>query len=816
MLLHNLKIAMRNLLKYKLQNLISIIALAVGIVTLTATHFIVKHMGAPSISEEEYYDRCYSVEVVDINAPEVKYATDETETKNLSFGDKVHSITDEILSALTSNGNLPGVEKIHENRSASSGYLMSSDQEFLLPDSTVRSGHYNFFVVDADRLQFFGIRSAVTGEHLPVLNDKEVFISEPQAREVFGEQNPIGCTVTMKILGKYFTVTVRDVIKSNKIADDLDNYMFVYLKDEPYGGRYVSELLIQLAENATLESVHAEINRRLAPHGLKARIRALRDVHAETVGVQIVSRNVVYAISALILVAALIGFLKMQLQLFSMRQREVALRRVHGATKRSIFMLFFCEVALILLLTSGTAILLAQWLSNYAETYMMQFLSPFGWYIEGIYESVVVISLVTFLICTLVVGISTRRQLRQRQGMAILLHKNRKHTLRNTMLGVQFVISITFLGGTLSMTQFVNRMMESYNVPENDDFYAECIQVKPFHEEDGQKLWEYLRSGENYDIKHYFCIEDQAFTPIEEVSNNPEMVKETGRSYWKCRELADTSYFAFWQRPIKWILPPEERYNCLLLSDTLYSELKKRGITDSGVLHIKEGEPYRIGGTYAIAPYTASKWVTALQEMALIRDGNQRSGEIVPTKYSEFVIVPKDGKYNKVFADLTELMARINPKPVNPVVINLREQMTAELSLLENMQRGAWILTTICAIICLMSIWSSISLDTRSRQKEVALRKVHGAKRGDIALLFGRLYLWLIGVASSVSILPILLFNGLVQDTAYSEEISPKLLSPVPPILGSILITALVVCLIVGHHIRGVMKIKPADMIAKE
>ena len=816
MLIHYLKIAIRNLSKYKVQNLISIIALAVGIVTLTATHFIVKHMGAPSISEEEYYNRCYLVEIVDINAPDVKYATDETETKNMSFGNKVHPITVEILSALTSNGNLPGVEKIHENRSASSGYLMVSDQEFLLPDSTVRTGQYNFFVVDADRLQFFGIRSAVTGEHLPVLNDKEVFISELQAREVFGGQNPIGCTVTMKILGKYFTVTVRDVIKNNKIADYIDNYMFVYLKDEPYGGRYVPELLIQLAENATLESVHAEINRRLAPHGLKARIRALRDVHAETVGVQIVSRNVVYAISALILVAALIGFLKMQLQLFGMRQREVALRRVHGATKRSIFMLFFCEVTLILLLTSGTAMLLAQWLSGYAETYMMQFLSPFGWYIEGIYESVVVISLVTFLICTLVVGISTRRQLNQRQGMAIQLHKNRKHTLRNTMLGVQFVISITFLGGTLSLTQFVNRMMESYNVPENDDFYAECIQVKPFHEEDGQKLWEYLRSGENYDIKHYFCIEDQTFLPIEEVSNSPELVEELRRSHWRCCELADTSYFAFWQRPIKWILPPEERYNCLLLSDTLYSELKKRGITDSGVLHIKEGEPYRIGGTYAIAPYTASKWVTALQEMALIRDGNQRSDEIVQTKYSEFVIVPREGKYNKVFTDLTELMARINPKPVNPVVINLREQLADEIYLLENMQRGAWILTGICLIICLMGIWSTIALDTRSRQKEVAIRKVHGAKRKDIAMLFGRLYLWLIGVASILAIPAVILFSKFLKEWAISEMIPQHLISPILPILGSIGITSIVILLVVYLHVRRVMKQKPAEIIAKE
>ena len=816
MFIHTLKISLRNLSKYKLQNLISIIALAVGIVTLTATHFIVKHMGAPAISEEAYYDRCYVMELADINSPGVESATDDPPAKNVSFGDVSYRITDEMLSALTAGGNLPGVEKMFDNRGVTGGYLLISRTDFLLPDSTERTGESKFFVTDPDRLQHCGIHSALTGEKLPVLNDKEVFISELQAREVFGEQNPVGCTLTMKILGGVYTLTVRDVIKNEKMMDYVKNYMYVYLKDEPDGGRYASELLIQLSENATLEAVHAEINRRLEPFSMKARIRTLRDVHAETVGVQIVSRNVVYAISALILVAALIGFLKMQLQLFSMRQREVALRRVHGASKRSIFMLFFCEVALILMLAFGTAALFAQWLSNYAETYMMMFLSELGWKIEGIYESVTVISLITFLICILVIGISTRRQLRQRQGMAIQLHKNRKHTLRNTMLGVQFVISITFLGGTLSLTQFVNRMMESYNVPENDDFYAECIQVKPFHEEDGQKLWEYLRSGENYDIKHYFCIEDQAFLPIEEVSNSPELVEELRRSHWRCRELADTSYFAFWQRPIKWILPPEERYNCLLLSDTLYSELKKRGITDSGVLHIKEGEPYRIGGTYAIAPYISSKWVTALQEMAIIKDGTQQNGIEETLTSGEFIIVPREGKYNKVFTDLTELMARINPKPVNPVVMNLREQLAAEISLLENVQRGAWILTSICAIICLMGIWSSISLDTRSRQKEVAIRKVHGAKRKDIILLFGRLYLWLIAVAGALSILPLLLFNGLVQDMAVNEEISPDLLSPVPPILISLSLTILIVIFIVGHHIRGVMKVNPAEMIAKE
>ena len=59
MILHNLKVAWRNLIKYKTQTLVSIVALAVGMVTLAATHFVLKHMGPPSIAHEPYYDRCY-------------------------------------------------------------------------------------------------------------------------------------------------------------------------------------------------------------------------------------------------------------------------------------------------------------------------------------------------------------------------------------------------------------------------------------------------------------------------------------------------------------------------------------------------------------------------------------------------------------------------------------------------------------------------------------------------------------------------------------------------------------------------------------
>lgn len=40
MILHNLKVAVRNLMKYKLQTIISIISIAIGIVTLALAHSV--------------------------------------------------------------------------------------------------------------------------------------------------------------------------------------------------------------------------------------------------------------------------------------------------------------------------------------------------------------------------------------------------------------------------------------------------------------------------------------------------------------------------------------------------------------------------------------------------------------------------------------------------------------------------------------------------------------------------------------------------------------------------------------------------------
>ena len=246
----------------------------------------------------------------------------------------------------------------------------------------------------------------------------------------------------------------------------------------------------------------------------------------------------------------------------------------------------------------------------------------------------------------------------------------------------------------------------------------------------------------------------------------------------------------------------------MLLSDSLYSRLSRLGLTDNGSLLVRSRHAFPIGGTFPVLPYMDNN--SSFQTNRIVElgyDGN---------RFTQFIIVPEEGEYDRVFTELEDVMRRVNPEPVKPTVMNLHEEMTKELFLLNNMEYGAWILSAICFVICFMGIWSSISLDTRSRQKEIAVRKVHGAKRKDVVAFFARLYVWLIVVASVMSMPLMVIFNTLLQEWGMQQGIPRELVSPVMPIIMSISIVSLVVALVVGVHIRKMMRLQPADIIAKE
>jgi hypothetical protein len=72
------------------------------------------------------------------------------------------------------------------------------------------------------------------------------------------------------------------------------------------------------------------------------------------------------------------------------------------------------------------------------------------------------------------------------------------------------------------------------------------------------------------------------------------------------------------------------------------------------------------------------------------------------------------------------------------------------------------LLGVVCIIVTLMGIYSAIILDTEHRRKEVAIRKVNGARVPQILMLFVRLYLILLVVSAALAFPLVIIFVHLV------------------------------------------------------
>ncbi|MDE6543550.1 MAG: ABC transporter permease, partial [Muribaculaceae bacterium] len=172
-LIHNLKVAFRNLRKYKLQTVISVASIAIGIVTLSLTHSFLNNLRIPAFYDQPYRDRAYAVKFKDINTEERQ------------------RINNDIIRALKEdNGSLRNAEKVVVPNGAIMGYF----GKIYLSDSTIFNGKYGATLIDPEYPEYSGMRSAITGEKIRKLKPGEAIISETYAKSLFKDKNPIGAS----------------------------------------------------------------------------------------------------------------------------------------------------------------------------------------------------------------------------------------------------------------------------------------------------------------------------------------------------------------------------------------------------------------------------------------------------------------------------------------------------------------------------------------------------------------------------------------------------------------------------------------------
>lgn len=781
MIIHNVKVAVRNLMKYKLQTLISVLSIAIGIVTLSLAYSVMTRFRLPAIYSEPYHDRAYKI-----------YFKGEV-------GDDDIRINGDIIRAMKRDGGLRCAEQIAVPNGIQDGCLA----EFHSTDSVVRKGQISATFIDPEYANYAGFHSAVTGKKIRKLKPGEAIIGERLAKRVFRDKNPIGAIQTNTNEHQIIPVTIVDVYQSRSLFDQLhtdDMFYFCVtdsIEDYNQDGFYAIWINVVLKEGCTTKQLQEEVNGRVKPLGLRAKLST--ELNDDDINIYITINVLVHIISSLILLAAIIGFLRIQTQLFWIRRHEVSLRVVNGASRMQLFGLLVTEVFITICLSIILAVGLGILLQDFINVNMNIIMEESGIIVRNLWLYSLVTGGGLLVICCMIVWITIVRICKAGQGLATSMRRSRNHLFRNVMLGIQIAISMVFVSGTFILTNGVDKIVKACNIPDNDDFYKEWLLLRPGYADKPQQLVDEIKRLPDLDRIIKF---DAGYFPVDEVKGNPEVMEKLQGDYFLTYSIEDTTALSFLSVDVEWFNRDIDRNRCLFLSKKLYNKFRGVGILDKNTLS-KDGSVLPIAGIVKNIPYNIRD-----ESMLII------SSDWI-TWSSDYILVPKAGRSKALARSVDETIERTEPECINKMIFNFRTIQNPSILILQNARTGGWILGGVSLLICAMSIFSTIALDTRARKNEVAIRKINGAKGKNIYRMFGMVYVALIVIAVIIAI-PVCLSFNMVIETVLAEAFKGNALSPVMPIALGIAVVTLLIFLIVGWQIHRVMQVDPAEIIAKD
>ena len=430
MITHYIKVATRNLLKYKVQSIISILGLAVGFVCFALSLYWI-HYETTYDNFRQDVDRIYMVRTNDEYAegqisPRVPYSLATYLTE--------HFPEIEIAAPF----HISSSERISVNGIYQDVAFSSADSAWMqLMDIRIIKGSRNFM--------------------LPKDNS-EVAITEKAAKEWFGTEDPLGKEVETWSRKKKIGAIVR--------AEDTHTNFPFKLIGNPELGRtwwYITwNMLIKVKSGTNPKELEAKITANM-PHELQqvtdtrktgieriyltplSELHYAQDFRKDKEAAITFNYIVYFSVAAiLIIVCALINYLTLFINRMRVRQREMALRMIHGANVRSLISLLTIEFLLLLVCAIFTGFFII-------ELCLPQFIELTG--IDApksaLYgETFLFVLLVSIIILAAIIGLLYFLYHRS-------LHRSLRHgsLLRKGSIVLQLFVCFGFIGCTILMNQ---------------------------------------------------------------------------------------------------------------------------------------------------------------------------------------------------------------------------------------------------------------------------------------------------------------------------------------------------------------------------
>ncbi len=727
MINHYLKIAWRNLLKYKTQSIISILGLAIGFVAFSFTMSWIK------------YERSFDAHLADANRIYKVHRINKKLEGGVEF-----RIPPPLKRYLE---NMPEVEAVTAIQLRKEDW--KKDADVLLPNANIITADSSFFKVFYPHIQI---------NYQNDYADSQFIISERASQKL---------NLNHSDIGKYseaFNFTLLDIVTGlpnthTNIPFDIMSVQAPYEDPDCPWCYYSSNIYVRINENADIKTLseklsHLDIEGSM--QGIMSYILVpIKETHYKypenKAKIKYNHLQLFAAVSLLIVLSALFNYLMLFVSKIKLRSRELALRQVSGASNHNSVFLLITELAIImitaLLLSSILTELLYPAFIKLSEIQISQLFLLKDTLLHG-----AIVFLVTILVSFVLIHIFMRRSIREVMAPSQHTHAKVKNSFINTSLLIQLSISILLIFSTFIL-QYQLRTLNNNDIGFNrfniNEFQADVQMTKDeISKIPGVEkviLYDRLflpREGSSflqYSTEHGEKIAAEMFRFIE-----PDLI-----DFFEIKIIEGRNVFY-------------GETNACLINETAKREFQMEGPIG------KQVNNFTIVGVIADM-YIDSPLLPVLPSVYLLKGETQiaiidkTTGEVrferdstpasasegINKRYYTFAYKYTQGHKERTEQAISDLITK---QGGNYLVFSSPEDTYAEFTVSERyilVMLG--IMGGVATLIALFGIYSIVTLSCNMRRKEIAIRKVNGARVKDIFYLFYKKYFVLTIGASLVA-----------------------------------------------------------------
>lgn len=726
MITHNLKIALRNLLKYKSQTAISVLGLAVGFVCFSLSALWIEHESTFDHYRQDV-DRLYMVRSNDgYNEGGIKSRI------NYPFGKfllETYPEVEEAAPFIISN------ERIEVNGMHEVIQFSSAEPEWMdIMDIRIVEGNRNF---------------------MNPQSNAEVAITRELAEKWFGTRSPLGKEI--KTLRR--TKTICAVVETD---NSHTNFAFDMMGHPELGRDWYWNhwsLLIKVKPDTDIEALETKINANLPKEvnelnsvirsGVNriyltpvSTLRSAKDYLDEKEAIITLDYIIYFSVAGvLIILCAIVNYLALFVNRMRVRQREMGLRMLVGANLRSLMTMLGTEFLMLLTCAWFVSCMMTE-LSIGKFTELASIDIPYSQIYGKSILSVCVISLII-----LIVSLTLLYFMHYRSMRLSIQHTNshvKGAMIRKVSLILQLFVCLSFITGTMLMNKQIDHLrthdlgMEYENRAAFEQ-QGSTVDMSVWKEKI-KRLPMVTEVLENY--YHPMISKVMAWIQISEWDGNEHKLEYPISA---TTFLASEEFFKYYGITLiaGECLNDFSTKEDVIINESLARKLGWSAEEAIGKHFNHSVVKYKIIGVVKDCHYgpPTSKMLNSAFIAEDYAGGMCFWNTCVFFKY-------KEGTWLQCKQALEEMCADLKATGEVFRIYNEEETYNAYLRAEDMLTRLLTFASVVCVFIAIFGIYSLVTLTCEQRRKEIAIRKVNGATVKDILFMFFREYLTMLVIAS--------------------------------------------------------------------